>query len=76
MQNLAPDVILLARHIAYESAAYPGDMTETFQSFETAFCARPVIVISAIGVAVPPKPRNNVPIGIGCCESGFLLHNS
>jgi hypothetical protein len=33
MQNLAPDVILLARHIAYESAAYPRDMTENIPEF-------------------------------------------
>jgi hypothetical protein len=33
IQNLAPGVILLARHIAYESAAYPRDMTENIPEF-------------------------------------------
>jgi len=33
IQNLAPGVILLARHIAYESAAYSRDMTENIPEF-------------------------------------------
>jgi hypothetical protein len=39
-------------------------VTKTFQSFEAAFCARPIVVSGNIGVAVPFNARNKASAGI------------
>jgi hypothetical protein len=46
-------------------------VTKTFQSFEAAFHARPIVVSGDIGVAVPFSAQNRASAsGSAGCESG------